>query len=270
LQFAPSTYYAYKTRGPSARCIRDKELKVEIMRVYKANREVYGARKIHRQLVREGIEVGLDRVERLMKELGIEGVVRGGGKIRTTKADPKNPLPSDLLDRNFTATEPNQKWVADFTYVATLAGMVYVAFVIDLFSRMIVGWSVSKSMTTEFVLDALEMAIWSRDGDLSGLIHHSDRGSQYTAIAYGEHLSEADILASVGSKGDSYDNAVAESTIGLYKTELTKRRGPWRNAIHLELETLDHVEWFNTQRLHGACGDVPPVEFEQHYARKAS
>lgn len=237
---------------------------MEIQRVYNKSRKLYGSRKVRHQLNREGIEVGLDRVERLMKKMGIQGVTRGS-KVVTTKADEKAPRPGDLVQRDFVATEPNQKWVADFTYVPTRAGMAYVAFVIDLFSRMIIGWSVSKSMTTEFVLDALEMALFSRDGDLSGCIHHSDAGSQYTAIAYGKHLEEAEMCASIGIRGDSLDNAVAESTIGLYKTECTKPNGPWRNEIHLELATLDYVEWYNDDRLHGTCGDIPPAEFEQRF-----
>ena len=266
MQFAPSTYYAFKKRPPSARVIRDGELKVEIQRVYDNSRKLYGARKVTAQLGREGIEVGLDRVEKLMKELGIQGVTRGK-KVRTTKADASAPRPTDLIQRDFVATEPNRKWVADFTYVATFAGMAYVAFVIDLFSRMIIGWSVSRSMEKELVLDALEMALFSRDGDLSGCINHSDAGSQYTSIAHGKRLEEAKMCPSIGTRGDSLDNAVAESTIGLYKTECTKLDGPWRNEIHLEYATLGYVEWYNAERLHGTCGDVPPAEFEQRFER---
>jgi putative transposase len=266
LQFAPSTYYARKAHQPSARSLRDVELKEEIKRVHTASRGRYGARKVWIQLQRENIDIGRDRVERLMREEGLRGVRRGGWKVITTQADPKAPLPSDLVDRDFSATEPNVKWVSDFTYVPTLAGMVYVAFVIDLFSRTIVGWSVSTTMDTDFVLDALEMAFWRRD-TLDGLIHHSDRGSQYTAIRYGERLELAGALPSVGSRGDSYDNAVAESTIGLYKTELINETTTWRNAVHIEMETLTYVEWFNAERIHGTCGDMTPLEFE---TRKAS
>lgn len=236
-----------------------------MQRVYDKSQKRYGARKVTIALKREGREIGLDHVERLMRELGIQGVTRGNTKPKTTVANEKSPRPVDLIKRDFIATEPNQKWVADFTYVATVAGMVYVAFVIDLFSRMIIGWSVSKSMTADFVLDALEMAIFCRDGDLSGCIHHSDAGSQYTSIAHGKRLAEAEILASVGTRGDSLDNAVAESTIGLYKTELTKMAGPWRNELHLEYATATYVEWFNDERLHGTYGDVPPREFEQRF-----
>ena len=199
-----------------------------------------------------------------MKTMGIQGVTRGK-TVRTTKADESAPRATDLLQRDFVAAEPNQKWVADFTYVATLAGMAYVAFVIDLFSRMIIGWSVSRSMEKELVLDALEMALFSRDGDLSGCINHSDAGSQYTSIAHGKRLEEAGMCPSIGTRGDSLDNAVAESTIGLYKTECTKPNGPWRNELHLEYATLVYVEWYNAERLHGTCGDVPPAEFEQRF-----
>jgi putative transposase len=236
-------------------------LKEEVKRVHKASKGRYGARKVWIQLQREDVEIGRDRVERLMREEGLRGVRRGGWKIVTTKADPKAPLPPDLVDRDFTATEPNVKWVSDFTYVPTVAGMVYVAFVTDLFSRMIVGWSVSTTMDTDFVLDALEMAFWRRD-TLDGLVHHSDRGSQYTAIRYSERLVAAGALPSVGSRGDSYDNAVAETTFGLYKTELIHETRRWRNAIHVEMETLSYVEWFNNQRIHGTCGDITPTEFE--------
>jgi putative transposase len=263
LQFAPSTYYAIKSHVPSPRAFRDEELKKEIRRVYKASNNVYGARKVWIQLTREGIDIGRDRVRRLMREMKIKGVRRGGSrKVVTTRADKNATLPPDLVERDFTATEPNQKWVSDFTYVPTAAGMVYVAFVIDLFSRMIVGWSVSTSMTTDFVLDALEMALWLRDGGGDGLIHHSDRGSQYTAIRYSERLEAAGIQPSVGSKGDSYDNAVAETTNGLYKTELIYRLGNWRNATHVEMETLSYVNWFNVERIHGFCDDLSPQQFE--------
>jgi putative transposase len=261
LQFAPSTYYARKAHKPSARALRDIELLEDVKRVHAKSHRRYGVRKVWVQCRREGIDIGRDRVGRLMGKEGLRGVRRGGWKVVTTQADPKASLPPDLLKRDFTATKANQKWVADFTYVPTLAGMVYVAFVTDLFSRMIVGWSVSTVMDTSFVLSALEMAFWRRD-TAEGLIHHSDRGSQYTAIAHGERLELAGALPSVGSKGDSYDNAVAETTFGLYKTELIHEQQTWRNAIHVEMETLSYVEWFNNERIHGTCGDISPLEFE--------
>jgi putative transposase len=267
LQFAPSTYYAVKAHVPSQRACRDEELKKEIRRVHRASNDVYGSRKVWIQLTREDIDVGRDRVRRLMREMELKGVRRGGNrKVVTTRRDENATLPPDLVERDFTATEPDTKWVSDFTYVPTASGMVYVAFVVDLFSRMIVGWSVSTSMTTNFVLDALEMALWLRDGGASGLVHHSDRGSQYTAIAYSERLAAAGIQPSVGSKGDSYDNAVAETTIGLYKTELIHRLGNWRDAVHVEMETLNYVDWFNTERIHGFCDDLSPRQFEMREA----
>jgi putative transposase len=250
---------------PSQRQLQDVELSVKILAIYTANRSVYGARKIWLQLQRDGVAIGLDRVERLMRELGIRGARRGGWKLCTTKADPRAALPPDLVNRDFSAIAPNVKWVSDFTYVPTDKGMVYVAFVIDLFSRMIVGWSTSIVMDTSFVLDALEMAIMNRGG-VDGVIHHSDRGSQYTAIRYGERLNAAGIAASVGSKGDSYDNAVAESTIGLYKTELIGQRETWRDVTHIEMETASYVGWFNTTRLHGSADDLSPQEFEMRAA----
>jgi putative transposase len=265
LKVAPSTYYAARRRLPSARACRDAELKEEITRVYKENFEVYGAAKIWRQLQREGISVGRDRVARLMSELGIAGVVRGSPKQTTIPAE-VGDRPADLVDRNFTAPAPDRLWVTDLTYVATWAGFCYVAFVIDAFSRMIVGWRVSTSLRTDLALDALEMAIWTRQGAmLDGLVHHSDRGVQYLAIRYTDRLDEAGAVASVGSRGDSYDNALAETVNGLFKAELIRRQGPWRTADQVELATLAWVQWWNQRRLHGTIGDVPPAEYEAAY-----
>jgi putative transposase len=266
LQVAPSTYYAAKRRPPSARALGDAALKPELSRVHEDNFGVYGARKLWRQLLREGIRVGRDRVARLMRELGIAGVVRGKPK-RTTIPAGLVDRPGDLVERRFRAVAPNRLWVADLTYVRTWSGFCYVAFIIDVYSRRIVGWRVSTSLRTDLALDALEMAIWARrDEDLDGLVHHSDRGVQYLAVRYTERLAEAGAVASVGSKGDSYDNALAETVNGLYKAELIWRQGPWRTAEEVELATLAWVDWWNHRRLHGACGDVPPVEFEGHAA----
>jgi putative transposase len=267
LQVAPATYYAARSRPPSARALRDAELRVEIVRVHKDNFEVYGARKVWRQLHREGIVVGRDRVARLMGELGIAGVVRGSKRRTTTPAEAAE-RPADLVERNFSAPAPNRLWVADLTYVATWAGFAYVAFVIDAFSRMIVGWRVATSLRAELALDALEMAVWARQGGLEGLVHHSDRGSQYLAIRYTERLAAEGAVASVGSKGDSYDNALAEAVNGLYKAELIGRQGPWRTAEQVELATLAWVQWWNQRRLHGAIGDIPPAEHEAIYYRQ--
>jgi putative transposase len=263
LQVAPSTYYAAKRRPPSARALGDAALKPELSRVHEDNFGVYGARKLWRQLLREGIRVGRDRVARLMRELGIAGVVRGKPK-RTTIPAAVAERPGDLVERRFRAVAPNRLWVADLTYVRTWSGFCYIAFIIDVYSRRIVGWRVSTSLRTDLALDALEMAIWARrDEDLDGLVHHSDRGVQYLAVRYTERLAKAGAVASVGSKGDSFDNALAETVNGLYKAELIWRRGPWRTAEEVELATLAWVDWWNHRRLHGACGDVPPVEFEQ-------
>jgi putative transposase len=267
LQVAPSTYYAARGRPPSARALRDAELKVEIKRVYKEHFEVYGARKVWRQLGREGIAVGRDRVARLMGELGIAGVVRGKTKPTTTPAA-ADQRPADLVQRNFTAPAPNRLWVADLTYVATWAGFAYVAFIIDAYSRAIVGWRVATTLRATLALDALEMAIWARQGGLDGLVHHSDRGGQYLAIRYTQRLAEEGAVASVGSKGDSFDNALAEAVNGLYKAELIRRRGPWRGAEQVELATLEWVTWWNQHRLHGAIGDIPPAEHEAIYYRQ--
>jgi putative transposase len=263
LQFAPSTYYDNKSRPPSRRSVTDAELKKEIERVYQHNFEVYGAEKIWWQLHREGIACGRDRVARLMRELGIFGATRTKSTRTTVPAKKPQPLPSDLVRRNFKAPEPNRLWVNDLTYVPIWSGFAYTAFVIDAFSQRIVGWKVSASLETGLALDALEMAIWSRRGEsLEGLVHHSDRGSQYLAIRYTARLAEAGIASSVGSKGDSYDNALAETINGLYKAELIRRRGPWRTAAEVERATAEWVAWWNHQRLHGSCGRVPPAEYE--------
>jgi putative transposase len=259
-----STYYAAKRRPPSARRQRDAQLKLEIRRIFDDNYQVYGARKIWRQLRREGIGVARCTVERLMGELGIAGAVRGK-TTRTTIGDEQAPRPADLVERDFSATRPNQLWVADLTYVRTWSGFCYAAFVIDAFSRMIVGWQLASHLRTDLALDALEMAIWRRDTALDGLIHHSDRGGQYLAIRYTQRLADAGAVTSVGSKGDSFDNALAESTIGLYKTELIRRRGPWHALDDVELATLEWVDWYNHRRLHGALDHLPPTEYEAAY-----
>jgi putative transposase len=261
LEVPTSTYYAAKQRPPAARRLRDTQLKAEIRRVWDDNYQVYGARKVWRQLQREGLQVARCTVERLMGELGIAGVVRGKAK-RTTIGDQQAPRPADLVERQFTAPAPNRLWVADLTYVRTWSGFVHAAFVIDAFSRMIVGWQLARHLRTDLALDALEMAIWRRDTQLDGLVHHSDRGGQYLAIRYTERLAEAGAVTSVGSRGDSYDNALAESTIGLYKTELIRRRGPWRSLDDVELATLEWVDWYNHRRLHSACDHRPPAEYE--------
>ena len=269
LQFAPATYYAAKARPPSARQVRDEVLRVEISRVFAENFAVYGADKIWTQLRREGIPVARCTVERLMRSLGLQGARRGRAFKRTTIPDELAIRPADLVERRFAAPGPNRLWVADLTYVKTHSGWVYVAFVIDVFSRFIVGWQASTSLRSDLALDALEMAIYSRrHRDLSALVHHSDRGVQYLSIRYTERLAEAGAVASVGSRGDSYDNALAESFHGLYKTELIGRRGPWRSVEDVEWATLTYVEWFNHRRLHGEIGMVPPAEYEVTYYRQ--
>ncbi len=268
LHIAPSTYYehAARRRDPDrlpARAKRDASLCVEIDRVWRENRQVYGARKVWKQLHREGQQVARCTVARLMRDMGLQGVVRGR-KFKTTIADDSALRPPDLVDRDFTATRPNQLGVADLTYVATWRGFVYVAFVIDVFSRKIVGWRTMNSLKTDIALDALEQALWSRS-DTNGLIHHSDRGVQYLSIRYTERLAEAGIESSVGSIGDSYDNALAESVIGLYKTEVIRREGPWKGLDDVEFATLDWVCWYNDKRLLEPIGDIPPAEFEHLY-----
>lgn len=233
--------------------------------MHKDNLDVYGVEKVWKQLRRERVDVGRDRVARLMAELELEGVVRG--KVwRTTIPSETGARPADLVERNFTATAPNRLWVADLTYVSTWPGICYVSFVTDVFSRYIVGWKISTSLRAELALDALEMAIWARRSvDLEGLIHHSDRGSQYLAIRSTQRLADAGAVGLVGSRGDSYDNALAESVIGLYKMEVVKKQGPWRSFEQLELATARWANWYNNRRLHSAIGDVPPAEFEAAY-----
>jgi putative transposase len=267
LPIAPSTYYQHRKRRPSARAARDARLKTEIARVHGEHFGVYGARKVWRQLHREGIAVARCTVERLMGELHLEGVRRGKPR-RTTTPDTTAPRPADLVNRDFSAQRPNQLWVADLTYVATWSGFVYVALVIDAFSRFLVGWQASRSLRTDLALDALEMAIWCRQTQLQGLVHHSDRGSQYLAIRYTDRLAEAGAVTSVGSRGDSFDNALAETIIGLYKTELIRRRGPWKGLDQVEYATLEWVDWFNHRRLLEPIGHVPPAEFEAAYHRR--
>lgn len=273
LPIAPSTYYEQKARRRDPerlpeRAKRDEVLREQIRRVHHENHDVYGAEKVWRTLNRQGTPVARCTVERLMRELGLRGVVRGA-TTRTTVADEASERPLDLVDRDFTATRPNQLWVSDFTYVATWRGFVYVAFVIDVFSRRIVGWRASVSLRTDLVLDALEQALYDRrESTDERLIHHSDRGSQYLSIRYTERLAEAGIEPSVGSRGDSYDNALAESVIGLFKTELIHRKGPWRGRDEVEYATLDWVDWFNKRRLLGPLGWVPPAEHEVNYYRK--
>jgi putative transposase len=273
VQIAPSSYYAAKTHTPSARALRDEQLRAEITRVFDANYGVYGADKVWAQLNREGIAVARCTVERLMRELGLRGAVRGKTR-RTTIVDPAAARPADLVDRRFRAAAPNRLWVADLTYLRTWSGWVYAAFVIDVYSRLIVGWQLATHLRTDLALDALEMAIWRRrqqEADLSVLVHHSDRGVQYLAIRYTERLADAGAVSSVGSRGDSYDNALAESFNGLYKTELIRPRGPWRGLDDLELSTLEYIDWFNHRRLHGEIGMIPPVEVESaYYARNRS
>lgn len=262
LQIAPSTYYASRCRPPSARARRDENLEVEVRRVWTENRRVYGADKVWTQLRREGIDVARCTVERLMRRLKIRGIVRGK-KVYTTWPDTTNERPADLVDRQFRAAAPNHLWVADLTYVKTHSGWVYVAFVIDVFSRRIVGWQASRSLRTDLALDALEMALWTRRHEpLDNLIHHSDRGVQYLAIRYTERLAEAGAVTSVGSRGDSYDNALAESLNGLYKAELIHLEGPWHGLEDVEHATMLYVDWFNHRRLHGEIGMVPPEEYE--------
>ena len=275
LPIAPSTYFLHKAQQTdptqrSARAQRDDELRVEIRRVWDEQFQVYGPRKVWKQLGREGIVVARCRVERLMRALGLAGAVRGRAWVTTTQAG-ASERPTDLVDRDFTATRPNQLWVSDFTYVATWAGFVYVAFVIDVFARRIVGWRVSASMRTDFVLDALEQAIYARGGDTStGLVHHSDRGTQYLSMHYTDRLTDAGIAPSVGSRGDAYDNALAESVIGLFKTEVIRRLGPWRSLEAVEFATLAWVDWFNMRRLLEPLGYLPPAEFEARYYQQAA
>lgn len=271
LPIAPATYYEHRLRriAPDrrpARAKRDEWLKSEILRAWKENFCVYGAKKIWQQLNREGIRVARCSVVRLMRSLGLKGAIRGAAFRITTRADVSSVHRPDLVSRNFRASRPNQLWVADFTYVATWAGFVYVAFVIDVFSRAIVGWRASRSMRSDLPLDALEQALHARP-ETSGLVHHSDRGVQYLSIRYTERLAEAGIEGSVGSRGDSYDNAMAESIIGLFKSEIIHRRGPWRNLDQVEYAVLEWVDWFNHRRILEPLDYMPPMEYEAAYYR---
>jgi putative transposase len=272
LQIAPSGYRrrAACERNPELRCARaqrDAALLPQVQRVWEENLQVYGVKKVWHQLAREGHAVPRCMVERLMRRQGLRGVIRGK-TVRTTVSDTKAPCPLDHVKRVFKAERPNQLWVSDFTYVSTWQGWLYVAFVVDVFSRRIVGWRVSRSMTTDFVMDALEQALFERRPERDkSLIHHSDRGSQYVSIRYSERLNEAGIQPSVGSTGDSYDNALAETINGLYKAELIHRRGPWKTREAVEIATLEWVSWFNHRRLLEPIGHVPPAEFEANYYR---
>ena len=273
---APSGYYAARHRPPSARAQRDQRVLAEIRRIFHdrdLGRGLYGARKVWHQLRREG---GVDgrpvprcQVERLMRGDGLRGAVRGR-KVVTTRPDRAATRPPDLVEREFTAQRPNQLWVVDFTYVPTWSGTVFTAFVADVYSRRIVGWRTADAMPTQLPLDALEMALWTRSRaghDTAGVVHHSDAGAQYTAIRYANRLLDAGAVASIGSVGDSYDNAMAESVIGLYKTECVRHDGPWRGLDDLELATLSWVHWFNHHRLHSMLGHVPPIDYETEYYR---
>ncbi|WP_255450577.1 IS3 family transposase [Skermania sp. ID1734] len=273
VQIAPSTYYAAKTRPPSARAVRDGELSPIIGQVHTDNFGVYGYRKVHKEINRQGHGVPRCTVERLMKVLGLQGISREKTRKTTLSEGAETPRPADLVKRQFTSTGPNQLWVSDLTYIRTYSGWVYAAFILDVFSRMVVGWQVSTSLRTDLALDALEMALWGRKRaghDVSGLIHHSDRGVQYRAIRYTERLAAADAVASVGSKGDSYDNAMAEAFNSLFKAELirnpvTRPKGGWTGISDVEIAVAEYVDWFNHRRLHGEIGLVPPAEFKANH-----
>lgn len=272
MPIAPSTYYEQVAREPSRRQLRDGELSEHIQRVYAANYGVYGARKVWLALNREGVAVARCTVERLMTQLGLAGAVRGRAR-RTTIADSAAVRPADLVSRQFAPPAPNRLWVADLTYVLTWSGFAYVAFVIDAYARRILGWRVAATMATTMVLDSIEQAIWTRTQEgvleFNDVVHHSDRGSQYTSIRLTERLAGAGIQPSVGAVGSSYDNALAETIIGLYKTELIHRGKPWRTVEDVEMATARWVDWFNNQRIYQHCGDIPPAELESaHYAQR--
>jgi transposase InsO family protein len=276
IEIAPATYYEHKhqEREPdrrSARAKRDEALMPEIQRVFDDNYKVYGVRKVWKQLLREGFVVAKCTVRRLMRRMGLRGAARGKAFTTTTIPDELLARPRDLVERDFTADAPNQLWLADITYVKTRVGFVYVAFVTDVFSRYIVRWRASRSLETGLALDALEQAIWDRlDGDPDSLIHHSDHGSQYLSIRYTERLRDAGIEPSTGSVGDSFDNAMAETINGLYKTEVIHRRGPWKGLDDVEYATLEWVDWFNRHRILEPIGDIPPAEYEANYYRQNS
>jgi transposase InsO family protein len=269
LQIAPSTWHRHAAcrANPDLRSKRAKDddrLGAEVLRIHAENFGVYGARKVWRQLLRDGFEIGRDRVSRLMGKLGLEGA-RRGRRVKTTVQDKKAICPLDRVNRQFKADRPNRLWVSDFTYVPCWTGMTYVAFVIDVFARRIVGWRVSQTASAQFVLDALEQAVHMRRPTEPGLIHHSDRGVQYVSMKYTERLVNAGIVPSVGSVGDSYDNAMAETVIGLFKTELIHRQGPWRSMAAIEVATMQWVDWYNTRRLLEPIGNIPPAEAEANY-----
>jgi putative transposase len=276
VQIAPSTYHAAKQRRPSARAVRDAELCPEILRVWEQNLSVYGADKVWDQLNKDGIRVARCTVERLMRDMGLQGCRRGRFWVRTTTGDERLERPADLVERQFRARAPNRLWVADLTYVKTHSGWVYVAFIVDVFSRMIVGWQASRSLRADLAIDALEMAVHNRGrtDNLEGLVHHSDRGVQYLSVRYSDRLAANDIVASVGSKGDSYDNALVESFNGLYKWELIYPKGPWAGLEDVEWATLSYVDWFNNRRLHGEITDGPgyttPAAFEAAHYRQTT
>lgn len=276
LPIAPSTYHAAKQRPPSTRALRDAELRPEILRVWEQNLSVYGADKVWDQLNKDGIGVARCTVERLMRDLGLQGCRRGRVWVRTTQGDEALDRPADLVERQFRAPAPNRLWLADLTYVKTHAGWVYVAFIVDVFSRMVVGWQASRSLRADLAIDALEMAVHNRGrtDSLEGLIHHSDRGVQYLSLRYSDRLAANDIVASVGSKGDSYDNALVESFNGLYKWELIYPQGPWSGLDDVEWATLTYVDWFNNRRLHGEITDGPgyttPATCEAAYYRQTT
>ena len=272
LQFASSTYYAARKRPPSARAIRDAVMIPILVALWTTNWKVYGVRKLWKAAKRAGHDIGRDQVARLMRQAGITGVSRRRRRVVTTRRDDTAARAPDLVNREFSAEAPNQLWVTDLTYVPTWAGMAYVCFIVDAFSRRIVGWRVASHMRTDMVLDAVSMAAWTRRVRLDGLVTHSDAGAQFTSIRWGEHLAEIGAFPSIGSVGDSFDNALAETTIGLYKTELIygPDQGPWHSIEAVELATLNWVHWYNTQRLHSHCRDIPPVEYEEaHYAQTA-
>jgi putative transposase len=275
-KIAPNTYWTFKKRPPSARAVRDDYLKEQIVRVRAENLEVYGADKVWAALNREGTRVARCTVERLMRQLGLSGARRGKAFKVTTRHDDRQRRPSDLVERDFKAPGPNRLWVADLTYVKTHAGWAYAAFIIDVYSRMVVGWQISNSLRSDLAIDALEMAVWNRTRAgqvLDGLIHHSDRGVQYLSIRYSERLDDNDIVASVGSRGDSYDNAMAEAFNSLYKWELIYPQGPWTGLDDVEFATLGYIDWFNHRRLHGEITDdntyTTPAEFEATYYRQS-
>lgn len=273
VRIAPSTYYATRTRRPSARAVRDAELRGQIATIHRENMGVYGARKVHAELCRRGGKVARCTVERLMQAEGLRGIAREKTRKTTLTDGAETPRPLDRVQRQFVATSPNQLWVADLTYVRTHAGWTYVAFVLDVFSRMIVGWQVSTSLRTDLALDALDMGLWARHragDDVTGLIHHSDRGVQYRAVRYTDRLAEAHAVASVGSKGDSYDNAMAEALNSLFKAECIRNpvmrpQGGWKSVVDVEIAVAEYVDWYNHRRLHGELGLVPPADFETTY-----